>query len=62
MSKNPDTINKLKKRNAQSALKEAEERRKNNKSKKAAKEIDGRDGPEPTRYDDWEKNGIISDF
>ena len=62
MSKNPDIINKLKKRNAQSALKDAEERRKNNKNKKAVKEIDGRDGPEPTRYDDWEKNGIISDF
>ena len=41
MSKNPDIINKLKKRNAQSALKEAEERRKNNKNKKAVKEIDG---------------------
>ena len=25
-------------------------------------EIGGRDGPEPTRYGDWEKNGIISDF
>ena len=62
MSKNPDIINKLKKRNAQSALKEAEERRKNNKNKNAVTEIDGRDGPEPTRYDDWEKNGIISDF
>ena len=62
MSKNPDIINKLKKRNAQSALKEAEERRKNNTNKKTVKEIDGREGPEPTRYDDWEKNGIISDF
>ena len=26
------------------------------------KEIGGREGPEPTRYGDWEKNGIISDF
>ena len=26
------------------------------------KEVGGRDGPEPTRYGDWEKNGIISDF
>ncbi|WP_416899793.1 MAG: DUF1674 domain-containing protein [Minwuia sp.] len=25
-------------------------------------EVDGRDGPEPTRYGDWEKKGIISDF
>ena len=27
-----------------------------------AKEIGGQSGPEPTRYGDWEKNGIISDF
>ena len=47
---------------SQSALKEAAERRKNKKNKKAEKEIDGREGPEPTRYNDWEKNGIISDF
>lgn len=25
-------------------------------------ERDGRDGPEPTRYGDWEKKGIVSDF
>lgn len=30
--------------------------------KKQPKEIGGREGPEPTRYGDWEKNGIISDF
>lgn len=29
---------------------------------KPTKEIGGREGPEPTRYGDWEKNGIISDF
>lgn len=29
---------------------------------KKPKEIGGRDGPEPTRYGDWEKNGLISDF
>lgn len=28
----------------------------------APREIGGRQGPEPTRYGDWEKNGIISDF
>lgn len=27
-----------------------------------AKEIGGPKGPEPTRYGDWEKNGIVSDF
>jgi len=26
------------------------------------KEIRGRDGPEPTRYGDWEINGLTSDF
>lgn len=25
-------------------------------------EIGGQKGPEPTRYGDWEKGGIISDF
>jgi hypothetical protein len=25
-------------------------------------ELGGQKGPEPTRYGDWEKNGIISDF
>ncbi|WP_163464824.1 DUF1674 domain-containing protein [Jiella pacifica] len=52
---------------AQRALAEAEERRR----KRAAetvhpedmpKEVNGRNGPEPIRYGDWEKNGIISDF
>jgi hypothetical protein len=28
----------------------------------AAKEINGPKGPEPTRYGDWEKDGIASDF
>ena len=26
------------------------------------KEIAGRDGPEPTRYGDWEINGLAADF
>ncbi|MFZ5610477.1 MAG: succinate dehydrogenase assembly factor 4 [Pseudomonadota bacterium] len=26
------------------------------------REIGGPPGPEPTRYKDWEKNGIASDF
>jgi len=25
-------------------------------------EVGGPPGPEPTRYGDWEKNGIVSDF
>ena len=28
----------------------------------AAIEIGGREGPEPTRYGDWEKNGRCIDF
>jgi hypothetical protein len=49
---------------AQRALIEAEERR---RARDAAavpppREIAGRDGPEPVRYGDWERKGIISDF
>ena len=49
---------------AQRALKEADERRKENSRKviEMPKEIDGPEGPEPTRYGDWEKKGITSDF
>jgi hypothetical protein len=28
----------------------------------AAREIGGREGPDPTRYGDWEKNGRCIDF
>jgi len=28
----------------------------------SAPEIDGREGPDPTRYGDWEKNGRCIDF
>jgi hypothetical protein len=43
------------------AAAEAEARR---KSEVAAPptEIGGQKGPEPTRYGDWEKKGLISDF
>ena len=50
---------------ARRALAEAEERRRAAKAADGAalpKEVNGRDGPEPIRYGDWEKNGIISDF
>ncbi len=30
--------------------------------KQAPKEWGGREGPEPTRYGDWEKNGRCIDF
>ncbi len=35
---------------------------KKNKDTRSGKEIGGRKGPEPTRYGDWENNGIASDF
>jgi len=47
---------------AQRALAEAAARRAAEESKDAPKEINGRGGPEPTRYGDWEVNGITSDF
>jgi hypothetical protein len=49
---------------AQRALAEAEARRSAADAAKAAQapESGGRGGPEPVRYGDWEKNGIISDF
>jgi len=49
---------------ARRALAEAEERRcpgAFNQSR-VRKEINGRDGPEPVRYGDWEVGGIASDF
>lgn len=47
---------------AQRALQEAEERRKKAQEMALPKELGGRDGPEPVRYGDWEKNGIAVDF
>jgi hypothetical protein len=41
---------------------EAEARRKAAQVADLPKEVGGRNGPEPTRYGDWEKNGIVSDF
>ncbi|MGI9463443.1 MAG: DUF1674 domain-containing protein [Aestuariivirgaceae bacterium] len=47
---------------AKRALAEAEERRKKAEKPAKPKEIGGRDGPEPTRFGDWERKGIASDF
>jgi len=49
---------------ARRAISEAEARRRAaaEDQKPAAKEINGPRGPEPTRYGDWEKKGIASDF
>ncbi len=50
---------------AQRALKEAEERRRIAAEAAAANlptELQGRGGPEPVRYGDWEIKGIACDF
>jgi hypothetical protein len=48
---------------AQRALAEAAERRaKAEADAQRAKEEGGPDGPEPTRYGDWERKGIAVDF
>ena len=44
------------------ALAEAEARRQAAIDAKRPKELGGREGPEPTRFGDWEKGGIVSDF
>jgi len=44
------------------ALREAEERAAKAKAEKLPPEKGGREGPEPTRFGDWEKDGKISDF
>lgn len=44
------------------ALAEAEARRAARRSTTLPPEIGGREGPEPTRYGDWELKGIVSDF
>lgn len=36
--------------------------KKAHKDTEQQKEVGGRKGPEPTRYGDWENNGIASDF
>ncbi len=49
---------------AQRALAEADERRRRvteSTSDKPA-EVGGQAGPDPVRYGDWEKAGIVSDF
>ena len=47
---------------AKRALAEAAERRKQAPAPELPPELGGRDGPEPVRYGDWEKKGILSDF
>tara|TARA_A100001011_G_C13972849_1_gene699972 strand:- start:140 stop:325 length:186 start_codon:yes stop_codon:yes gene_type:complete len=44
------------------SLEEARKRREKTTANSLPTELGGRDGPEPTRFGDWEKKGIISDF
>lgn len=47
---------------ARRALQEAEARRKDKTQALQPLENGGPKGPEPTRYGDWERKGIVSDF
>ncbi|WP_395646590.1 DUF1674 domain-containing protein [Terricaulis sp.] len=47
---------------AERALAEAAARRKAAKEQNLPPEQGGPAGPEPTRYGDWERKGIVSDF
>ena len=47
---------------AKRALAEAEARRAEAVEENRPVELGGRKGPEPTRFGDWEKKGMISDF
>ncbi|RIY02794.1 DUF1674 domain-containing protein [Aureimonas flava] len=47
---------------ARRALAEAEARRAAEADAARPTEVNGRGGAEPTRFGDWEKNGIVSDF
>ncbi len=49
---------------ARRALAEAAERRRlaQLQHTSGVTELGGRDGPDPVRYGDWEKDGIVSDF
>lgn len=44
------------------ALAEARARAETHQDPDRPTELGGRDGPDPTRYGDWEKKGILSDF
>ena len=55
-------IKKPSKETAEKALSEAESRNQKINRAEKPKEINGSTGLEPTRYGDWERKGIISDF
>lgn len=47
---------------AKRALAEAKARKAEQDTKELPLELGGRDGPEPTRFGDWERKGITVDF
>lgn len=47
---------------ARRALEEAEQRRAAATPEDRPREINGRSGPEPVRYGDWEVKGLTTDF
>lgn len=47
---------------ARDALAEAQARREAGRASSLAPEINGPKGAEPTRFGDWERKGITSDF
>ena len=55
-------IERRRKEAAKRALEEANIRKRDHEANVLEKELGGRKGPEPTRYGDWEKKGIASDF
>lgn len=55
-------IERRRKEAAKRALEEAACRKESEKAEALPKELGGRKGPEPTRYGDWEKKGVVSDF
>ncbi len=57
-----DEIERRRKEAAERALEEARLRKEAADAAALSKELGGRKGPEPTRYGDWEKKGIASDF
>lgn len=63
-TKEPEPLRRPLTPEAQRALAEAEERRRQRdaEAEKRARELGGRAGPDPVRYGDWENGGIASDF
>ena len=47
---------------AEAAARRAKRQAEQQPQEPATKEVGGPSGPEPTRYGDWEKKGLTSDF